>query len=166
MPFEPLLTDEDLPNRAQRERDMDTQMLFGCTGFVATSLTTYGLSVWPFLAFPRTHLMLTLAIASACAFVPALIFGAFASRRFSLPGACGFVSGAMATAIFLYLRLEQAQAGRTVRELPRPDYPASWTWMIPVAWLLLCLCAALVSVRIEPVRSQAGDHEPAARSDR
>lgn len=141
MPFEPLRTDERLETPV-RERDFDTHMLFGCGSFVVASFATYALGAWPFFALPNTHLIGALGVACAAGLLPALAFGAFASRRAGLAGACGFVGGAMAVAVFLFLRMEQVMMGYDMRDLPLPEYPRTWGWMLPAAWMV---AAALVA---------------------
>ncbi len=139
MPFEPLQTDEKREGPLKAERDFDAQMLAGCAAFVGTSIITYLLGVWPYFALPATNKLLTLGLASLCGLVPAAIFGSTITRKTGLPGACGFLGGAMAIGIFLFLRLQQVMLARQIKDLPQPEYPASWTWIVPLAWLLICL---------------------------
>lgn len=143
MPFEPLNTDERLEKPVRRERDMDDQMLFGCSGFVVASIGGYGLSVWPFFAFAQIEKIATLAQDCAIGFVPAVILAVLIARKFGLAGACGAVGGAMASAMFLYLRIQQAFMAHMARQAPEPDYPVVLQWVIPLAWLLALILAAL-----------------------
>jgi hypothetical protein len=151
MPFEPLRTDEKLPTKQKAARDMDSVMLTGCTGFVSASLLTYFVGVWPFMAFQDTHLAATLGLCALVGLLPATLLGVIASRKFELPGACGFVGGSMALSVFLYLRLQQVMLGKSSADLPRPDYPASWVWAIPLGWLVVSILVAVLTVpRIDP----------------
>src|SRR5262245_5827967 len=104
MPFEPLRTDEKIEGKKVKSTSMDDVMLSGCTGFVGSSLTTFGLGVWPFLAFgssePVTPAML---LGFPFGLIPALVFGAYVSKRFGLASVCGFIGGAMAIAVFMFL---------------------------------------------------------------
>lgn len=129
---------------------MDTQMLSGCSTFVAASFLTYFIGVWPFLIFRELHLLRVLALSTACGLIPALLFGAFASRRAGAAAACGFVGGAAAIAIFLHLRLDQVMLGFSIRDIPRPEYPYVWLWYVPLLWLGLAVLAALLFVRRSP----------------
>lgn len=147
MPFEPLRTDEPLTEPGQRPPDMDTQMLGGCSTFVAASFLTYFIGVWPFLIFRDLHLLRVLGMSAAFGLLPALVFGALASRRAGAAAACGFVGGAAAIAIFLHLRLDQVMLGFTIRDIPRPEYPYSWLWYAPLIWLGLATLDALLFVR-------------------
>jgi len=55
MAFEPLQTDEKLDVPEQTAQDMDKQMLFGCSGFLISSVVGYLLTIWPFIAFQKTE---------------------------------------------------------------------------------------------------------------
>lgn len=147
MPLEPLLTDEKLDKPVPKERDMDTVMLFGCGSFVAGAITIYLLSIWPFFAWPEVHQLRTLALASGAGLLPALLVAAVATRRFGLPGACGTVGGALTTAIFLYLRLQQAFIAAAAQQDKRPDYPPLLQGLVPLVWVL---AVALVAVLLLP----------------
>ncbi|MCX7799651.1 MAG: hypothetical protein N2109_04835 [Fimbriimonadales bacterium] len=146
MPFEPLRTDEKLDHEAERPRDMDTHMIAGCSGFVATSLLTYFLALWPHLVFHEGYRLATLAAGLGFGLVPACILGAVATRRFGLPGACGFLGGVMAFSVFLHLRIQQFLAARGSRDLPQPEYPDDFQWMVPLLALALAVLAAAASL--------------------
>jgi len=145
MPFEPLRTDEKLDKPVKSKQDMDAAMLSGCSAFVFTSLATYFLGIWPFLAFGDTYRVRTLALDLVCAILPSLLFGIVMTRKAGLPGACGFVGGTMSMAVFIYLRLKMivSSAGSSVDV--QPEYPASWAWLIPLIWLALGLITAVIS---------------------
>ena len=141
MAFDELGTDEKLDKAIPPPADMDTQMIGGCSSFVAAAVITYGLGIWPFFALhPRIHELTTLILACSLGLIPAALFGAFVSARWGLATGCGFFGGALTNAVFLYLTLQQASLGHTVRELPVPDYPREFMWWIPLAWI----CASLV----------------------
>jgi hypothetical protein len=152
MPFEPLRTDEKLETPVKAEKDTDTVMLIGCSGFVGASLITYALVVWPYLVFPEIHQLAVLLQASGFALIPASTFGAIVVRRFGLASACGFVGGAMATAVFLFLRLTEVQVRRASREMDQPDYPAAFVWIVPSAWLVAAFLIAVLFIRKSEVQ--------------
>lgn len=139
MPFEPLQTDEKLDKPVKAERDFDSQMLAGCTAFVGTSVFCYLLGVWPFFVLTETNKLLMLLLACAFGLIPSAIFGSVITRKTGLPGACGFLGGAMAIAIFLFLRLQQVMLAKQIKDLPQPEYPSSWVWMVPLAWILVAV---------------------------
>lgn len=147
MPLEPLQTDETLDKPVPKERDMDTVMLFGCGAFVAGAVTIYLLSIWPFFVWPDVHRLRTLALCIAAGLAPALIVAAISTRRFGLPGACGAIGGALTTAIFLYLRLQQAFIASAAKQDKPPDYPALLQGLVPLVWVLT---VALVAVLLLP----------------
>ena len=144
MAFEPLETDERIEGSVKREPDMDTAMLFGCSGFVVTSIGGWALSVWPYLVFPDTEKLQMLFLASAAGLIPAAILGVIATRKFGLPGACGFVGGSLSTGIFLFLRIEQIFISALARQAPNPDYPRMMMYLVPLAWILVSAILALI----------------------
>jgi hypothetical protein len=146
MPFEPLHTDEKLDRPGGRPPDMDSHMIAGCAGFVAASLLTYFLALWPHLVFYEGYRLQTLATALGFGLLPAWALGVFAARRSGLPGACGFVGGTMAFAVFLHLRLQQFLAARGSRDLPQPEYPDSFQWAVPLLALAVAVLVAAVSL--------------------
>ena len=151
MAFEPLQTDEKLDIPVPKKPDMDAAMLFGCSGFVFTSIGGYILSVWPFLAFHNTEQVQTLAVSGACGLVPAAILGVVATRKFALAGACGFVGGALSTGIFLYLRIEQTFIASIARQGPTPEYPPIMKYLVPFGWILVTAILSLIFLpREEP----------------
>lgn len=147
MSFEPLQTDEQLDAPVPTERDTDTVMLFGCTGFVSSSLLTYFLAIWPFFLFTEIYLVAGLAKSAAAGLLPALVFGAYVTRRFGLPAAAGFVGGGLAAAIFLYLRLVEVNLRRAQRDLAQPDFPEAWVWIVPLAWVLMLAVIAMLMIK-------------------
>lgn len=146
MPFEPIRTDEARDRRSRKRSDFDTQMLFGCSGFVGASVLTYALAVWPHLAWSDTHSSAVLGLGLALGLGPACVFGGFVARRFGLAGAAGFFAGSMASATFLFLRLQQVMAFRGIPDTPQPDYPYAWMWIVPLGWVLLSAILALLFV--------------------
>jgi hypothetical protein len=144
MPFEPLQTDEKIEGPIKRKRDMDAAMLFGCSGFVFSSIAGYILSVWPFLVFPDSERISSLSLAAGTGLIPAAIVGIAATRKFALAGACGFVGGALSTGIFLYLRIEQTFIAALARQAPTPEYPRIMTYLIPLCWILISAILALI----------------------
>lgn len=144
MPFEPLQTDEKLPEPPKQQRDMDTQMMLGCSTFGIVAGLGLALAAWPHFVITDTQHLDSLVRASAMGLVPAGLVGIVATRRLGLPGACGFVGGALVTAVFLYLRLTQVLLTRYGNPSELPDYPTSWSWMAPIAWVLFCAGLAVV----------------------
>ena len=149
MPFEPLRTDEAVEGPAKKERDFDTQMLAGCTAFVAVSVLSYGLAVWPYFVFPNTHELRALALASGLGLIPAAVAGGYAVWKWGLAAAGGFVSGSLATAIFLMLRLKQVLLTEGIEDLPQAEFPQSWQYLVPGAWMLVVLALAALLLRKE-----------------
>lgn len=145
MAFEPLLTDEKLDNPPPKERDMDTAMLLGCSGFVGVSLITFSLVLWPHFIWTDVFQIRVLGMACAVGMIPACIVGIVAARKGALAGACGFVGGAMAAAVFLFLRLQQIKPAVQGRDALEADYPLNFAWMVPVGWLCLAALIAIIA---------------------
>lgn len=152
--MEPLQTDEKLDQPIKVERDMDSQMLVGCTGFVVTSLATYFLAIWPFLVWLSIERLGVLALASTAAFFPVFVTGAIACRKAGLAGAAGFVGGMLAVAIFLYLRMEQLFVEVLARRIPEPEYPKALQYLIPLAAVFGALLIALLFLDRETIGAE------------
>lgn len=134
--MEPLQTDEKLGSPVARERDMDSQMLFGCSGFVVSSFVTYFLAVWPFFVWFDIHEWAVLGKALGIGFPIAFAQGALATWKFDLAGAAGFIGGTVAASIFLYLRFQQVFLEAGAQRIPFPPYPQSIQWFAPLGILL------------------------------
>ncbi len=156
MPFEPLQTDEKLDTPVPRAKDIDSQLLTGCTGFVLASIGSYFLSIWPFFTSADAYRSQALLTACLMAFVPSTLYGALLTRKFGLPGACGFFAGAMATSIFLVLRLQQLFMAAQVRVEHTPDYPSFLPLILAGAWVVWC---ALVGLLLMPKGELPGKHD-------
>jgi hypothetical protein len=129
------------------KRDLDSQMLAGCTAFVFVSMVAFGLSLWPFFAWPELWRTSNLALCCAVGFVPSAVLGAVFARRGGIPGASGYVAYAMAFSAFLYLRLEQIRMSALAQQTPELDYPAILGALIPLGWLLVSLFIAMACFR-------------------
>ena len=139
VPFEPIRTDEPHNGPKTNPRDFDSQMLAGCGAFVAASMLSYVIAVGPHFVFSRTYELNSLAMACGFGMVPAAILGGYATRRFGLAAAAGFVGRGLATSIFLLLRLKQVLLLEGEKNLPQPEFPQSWQYLLPGAWMLLVL---------------------------
>lgn len=151
MAFEPLETDEKLSGPPVKRRDMDDQMLFGCSGFVLASLLGYGLGVWPFFAIRDIYLLPRLALALGIGLGPMLLLAFVMARKFGLAGLFGAIGGAMAVAMFLYLRIEQVQLAYLARQSEAPEFPPAMQAVLPIAWVLAVALVALLGTRKEEI---------------
>lgn len=121
---------------------MDDLMLAGCTGFVSSSLVTYCLAIWPFLLFVDSLSWSNVLKAMAMGLLPAAIFGGYATRRFGLPGATGFLGGALAIAVFLHLNIKRILLAVAVQPGLLLDFPPAMVYLIPLAWVLASVAIA------------------------
>lgn len=147
MPHEPLGTDEKLAAPVKPERDLDTEMMHGCLAFVAPAMLAFLLAVWPHIAFSDVYRMQVLVMNTVLGLVPAVVAGIYAARKMGLAGACGVVASALATSIFLYLRMQQIELSRGVEEMPSVEYPPQFAWLLPLGWSLLFIVLALLCLR-------------------
>ena len=146
MPFEPLRTDEKIEGKKVKGKDMDDVMLSGCTGFVGCSLGTFLLGVWPFLAFGSDEpVQSSLLLGFPVGLIPAVIFGAYMARKYGLATACGFIGGAMALTVFLFLISQRIALAIFLASGPRHFYSPVVVYLIPVVWLVLALGIAYVA---------------------
>jgi len=152
MAFEPLQTDELLENPQKSGPDFDAQMLFGCSSFVAAAFINYALAVWPHFVFQELFALRPLALACAFGMIPSLVFSGIVARRFGVAGSAGCLGGAFAMAIFMNLRLQQIDSARGVNQLPQPEFPSDWVWLIPVGWIIVTLITLGLSIRPEDFR--------------
>ena len=148
MPFEPLRTDEKIEGKKVKSTNMDDLMLSGCSGFVGSSLTTFGLGVWPFLAFGSSEpVQPAMLLGFPIGLVPALIFGGYVCKRFGLAAACGFFGGAMALAVFMFLVSQRLTLAIFFASGDRHFYSPTTVYLIPVVWLVV---AGLVGYAFTP----------------
>lgn len=110
----------------------------GCSAIVLVSVVSYGLAAWPWFVVEEYRTS-GLAAALGLGAGSAVVFGAVAAYRLRLAGAVGFVGGSLASAAFMYLRLQHTFAAKLDPQLPDPEYPESWAVGIPLGWTLLAL---------------------------
>lgn len=139
MPFEPLLTDEKLEGKGRREKSMDDLMLAGCTGFVGVAVATYLLGVWPFLLLSTDEDWRKILFAFPLGLLPAAAVGAYASRRFGLAAACGFLGGAMALSVFLHLIGKRTLLAVALQAESIGPLSTVLVYLIPAGWILLAI---------------------------
>jgi len=153
--MKPLETDEKLEVARPKERDMDSQMLFGCSGFVIASFATYFLAVWPFFVWFDIHRLPVLGWAFGMGLPFAFILGIVSTAKFEIAGAAGFIGGILATAIFLYLRFEQVFLEVEARRIPMPLYPHWIQWFAPLATICLALFVSTAVLVIAGSRKES-----------
>lgn len=130
-----------------KPRDLDAQMMAGCSVFVGVSLLSFLMSLWPFFAWPSLWEWRTLGTCVLVAIVPVTLIGMAASRRWSVAGATGYIAGAMSFAVFLVLRLDQIRLSAVARQTPDLQYPPSMVVLLPIAWILTALFIAIAFYR-------------------
>ncbi|MHB8637577.1 MAG: hypothetical protein ACYC96_14000 [Fimbriimonadaceae bacterium] len=145
--MKPLQTDERLPpGSVKPPTDADAAMLGGCAVFLTVALLAFGVAVWPHLAYPAAYRVTTLRTCLLMGLGPAAVVGAVGARQGGLAGACGFVSGALITSVFLFLRLQQVFVTSGVRSGPIPNYSPAAIYLLPLGWFVLALAIAAVAM--------------------
>ncbi|HEY0867096.1 MAG TPA: hypothetical protein VGE01_06955 [Fimbriimonas sp.] len=125
-------------------RDLDSQMMAGCSVFVLVAFLGFFLSVWPFFVWGSLWKTDVLLQASLVGFLPFGALGAAAARKAGVPGAGALVASSLAVATFLFLRLEQVRLSGLAQQTPEIEYEASLGIWLPIGWILAaCLIAAL-----------------------
>ncbi|MES1147239.1 MAG: hypothetical protein ABUL49_00650 [bacterium] len=143
--MEPLQTDEERGPQHNRKADFESQLMGGCVVIVVCSLVTYGLGCWPALVVRDEYTRTGLFTEMGLGMLPALIFGIVSIRKAREAGLAGFLGGAMAFGVFLYLRLMQVFVAESTPDLPQPEWPKAWTIAIPAVWALVCIGASVLS---------------------
>ena len=124
-------------------------MLGGCAVFLTTAVLAFGAAVWPHLLYAHAERVATLRTDLLIGLIPSLLIGVIASRQGGLAGACGFVSGALITSVFLFLRLQQVFVTAGSQTGPTPNYSPATMYLLPLGWFLVALpVAAAVTPRI------------------
>lgn len=155
-------TDERLEAPVKQKRDMDSRFLAGCLTIAFLSLVFWILTAWPFFVFP-VHLKSGLLNAFVFGPLPALVLGVVLVRIRGLEAATALAGGGLAAGVFAYLHLGNLSLGRfaDTSDLPPPDYPTLWVWLLPLAW-----CFAIDSVIFLALPRREVQDEAPARSDR
>ena len=123
--------------------EIEKKMLVGCTGYVLLSLGGFIVGAWPFFLWTRHWMVADLVRCAAFGLVPNLVLGLWGTQKFGIPGATGFFASALATGIFLYLRLWQMFMGWDAKQSPEPEYPRAFVQLIPMAWVILVALLAV-----------------------
>ena len=145
--MEPLRTDEQLtPGAVKRPQDMDAAMLGGCAVFLTTAVLAFGIAVWPHLVYANAEKVSTVRMCLLIGLTPSLVVGIIAARQGGLAGACGFVSGALITSVFFFLRLQQVFITAGARTGPSPNYSPATVYLLPLGWFLFAILVAAVAM--------------------
>jgi hypothetical protein len=129
-------------------------MVRGAIVFTLSSLGGFALSAWPFFVWTEHYLLSRLILCCALGSIPTLTAAVYGTRRFGLPAAVGFFACALATAVFLYVRLSEMELAWAAQRIPRIDYPPAFLWIIPFAWILLSATVIAASWPVSANRSK------------
>jgi hypothetical protein len=136
---------------------MDSRFLAGCLTIALLSLMFWAMLVWPFFAFP-VHLKAGLLQALYFGGLPSMAVGALLVRKMGLEAATAFAGGSFAGGVFVYLHLANLSLGKygDTQELPAPDYPDSWAWLVPIAWCLAVAAAVFILLPKRETEDEVG----------
>ncbi len=126
--------------------DMDSQMLGGCSVFVASSLITYGLAVWPFFVMQplwESHPLLT---ATGLAAAGTTIFTLIIGKRAVMAGGFGNLAGVASAGVFVYLTLNHVVPLDAMQKQTITQWDPSVGYIIPILWFVLTLLIVLVQL--------------------
>jgi hypothetical protein len=154
--FEPLQT-----GPAPKKNDMDTQMLFGCSVFLVCAFGAYGMSVWPWFVFQDAERSASVMLCTLIGILPTATLGMYMVKRGGLGAACGLAGGSCASAVFLYLRIQQAFMAYSAQQAPKPDYPGWVAVAVPAGQFLVVGALAGLAAWIWPMKAdsdESGSH--------
>jgi hypothetical protein len=149
MPFDPIRTDEKLKKPVKKKTDFEAHLMTGCMVICISSFLVLGIAVWPFFSFEE-HTVEGLKMISLFGLLPAVLFGGIVTWKFGLAGSSGMIGGAMTASIFMYLKLAQTALGKQVVDLPAPEYPVRWAWLLPLSFLLAAVTIGLTTASLSP----------------
>ncbi len=155
MAFEPLQTDEKIEGPIVKKKDFDGQMLVGCSAFLIASIVGYLLAVWPFLVIQDIEKLSKFGLAGGLAGIPWMLWLAITARKGGLPAACGGLGGAMAIAVFLYIRLQQPFLAWRSQQVEKPEYPEGFITLIPIAIPIIAIIIGLTMMKKEEFDPQS-----------
>lgn len=133
---------------------IEKKMLAGCASYVFLSLGGFLIGAWPFFFWTRHWLVTELTLCASLGLFPAIVVGLLGTRRYGIPGGAGFFASALATAIFLYLRLWQMFMGWDAHRSPEPEYPRAFVWLIPIGWVVLVALITTFVLSLSQSRDQ------------
>jgi hypothetical protein len=119
----------------------------GCAGIAVVAFISYTLAVVPWFLVPD-YRKWGLYTAVGLGAGTSAVFGAAATARLKLAGAAGFVGGALASALFMYLRLQHSFSGKIDPRLPDPEYPEAFAAGVPLAWGALAFLLGAAYMKI------------------
>lgn len=152
-----LHTDEKLGAAPKKRKDMDARFLAGCMTIAVLSLGFWALTSWPFFVLP-VHLKAGLGQALLVGALPTLAIGSLLVRKIGLEAATALVGGTLASGVFMYLHLGNLMLGGLSSDpnVPKPDYPDAWAWLVPLGWCLVACAAALLLLPKRETQDEAG----------
>lgn len=139
MPFEPLKTDEPYEGQSPATPEFEKQLMSGCSVIMVSCFLIYFLVAWPWFVFFNANTISGLIQSIGLGFLPATIAGVVLILKYNIAGASGFVGGIFASAVFVFLRIQQFALGNGSHDLPQTEYPATWAYFVPLAMIFISI---------------------------
>jgi len=129
--------------------DPDKELMDGCASFLVIAVVGFSLVVVPFLLTLDVHRLGDLIQTCATGMVPCLILGAIAVRIRGLATGFGLVGSAMASSVFLFLRIQQISLAAQAGQSPPVEYPPVFQFLVPLGWILATVLVSVASLKNE-----------------
>ena len=125
--------------------NLDNELLSGCFTTTGICFVLLGVGIWPHIAWGAVFAWSELGRAALLGLLPCVVLGVVAVRKFRYPGVTGFVGASAGVALFWYLRLGQIGWTAMAEDMPQAEYPATFTWLVPVAYMVLATAVAMIA---------------------
>ena len=142
--------------------DIEKRMLRGCFYYVLLSLGGFAIEIWPFFIWTHHYALAELGLCVGLGLAPFLLLGFWLIRREGIPAAAGAIGCALATSVFLYLRILQMVIAAHAEQVPPLDYPDAFVWLIPTGWIILVALTGAIAMSLSPNQDQADTGKPSA----
>jgi hypothetical protein len=154
MPFEPLGTDEKLPQgaypRGSSAKNLEGDLMKGCAGIAVGSVAVMIISA-AYFGLPGLHEIAGLQRGWLVALGPAVLLGFILTLTMGTTGGTAFLGGSLCAETFITIQLIRIDLGRQPQQtdLPKPEWDALWIWAYPLIHLavVIALMALAFAIR-------------------
>ncbi len=140
MPFEPLGTDEKLPQgaypRGSSAKNLEGDLMKGCMGIAIGSVAVM-LIASGYFALPGLHQIEALQRGWMLALGPSVLLGFILTLALGTTGGTAFLGGSLCAEAFITIQLIRIDVGRQPQQtdLLKPEWDAYWIWAYPLSHL-------------------------------
>lgn len=125
--------------------NLDSELLRGCFTTSGICFILLVVGVWPHIAWGAVFTWAELGRAALIGLLPCMVLGVIAVRKFGYPGVTGFVGASAGIALFWYIRLGHVGLTAMAEDMPQAEFPATFTWLVPVAYMILATAVAMLT---------------------